>query len=486
MAAATYGVDWDSDDESEGGFTVQFSVDDDSDPDDNWRWRDGESWHVPEEYRCLWIGGEVDPHDEKYERLMGLLLHDKRRWETIYLTQEGRPSSAGFLSILQATFSKADALHLSDCMVDNASFACLNSGIMVNDGIKDVQIWASPVRPITGAQMIMLSQGLATTTTLETLGLPVDLTGPGVVRYLIAGLEANKSLKYLKLCWCKYPRDTLPKLISALHSHPKLRRLMLRTDELRDSQVQLSLQSLLSSDNCKLEDVDLMRPISHEQANASSRFSLGQFDNPNTPMKSLHLGRLDLEDSSLRQMLPSCRYIVELNLCGNKICDLEPLDFLLLGESCSLETLHLEENPITVDSARIFARKLPKMNVLRRLGLRESPFLEDQEFLEEFIDHANQNSSMEWLRIFTTYDKVTTLRPKLMYGPSLNRAGRRYLGHNPGNLPLKLLPTAFLRSREIYYFDPLGSPKVPDARLDGLDATFWLLRENSALHSHFV
>jgi len=305
--------------------------------------------------------------------------------------------------------------------------------------------------------------------------LPGDLTTPGVVDYLITGLEANNSLTYLKSCWCRYPPGTLPLVISALSSHQKLRRLMLRTDEIRHPEVQEALQRLLSRDDCKLEDVDLMRPQegSSSRNETTSSFNLGKFDNPNTPLKSLHLSRLGINGSDLGPMLPSCKHLVELDLTGNNFSDLEPLDCLLLGDSCSLERLTLYENPISIENARIFAQKLPRMKVLRRLELRSTPFIKDKKFLDEFIDYANQNTSME--QIFTTCSEMDALIPKLMYGPCLNRAGRRYLGHNPGSLPLNLLPIAFVRAREIPYFNPIGSWREPMVRLDGLDASFWLL-----------
>lgn len=435
---------------------------------------------MPEDYRCFSVDiGVIEPHNEQYQRFMDVLLHSGRRWETVTLSRQGRPATPEFLSILQAVLSKTDTVYLMDCIVDDASFECLNSGLVMKEGLRGVEFWTYRYVLVTEAQMSMLSQGLSVTTTLETLGLPADLTNPGVVQHLIAGLSANTSLKCLKSCWCRYQRDTLSSVIAALHSHPNLSRLMLYTDELWVPQVQESLQTLLSRDDCKLEDIDLMV----QTDSTSSRFSLPMFENPNTPLKSLHLCNLGIENSSLRTMLPSCMCLVELDLCGNSISDLEPLDSLLLGESCYLERLTLEENPITVNSARIFAQKLPKMKLLRRLDLRDSPFLDDPEFLEEFIDYANQNTSMERLQIFTsTQDEDAALRPKLMYGPCLNRAGRRYVGHNPGVLPLNLLPTVLVRSRRIYYYDPFTSPKKPIERLDGLDATFWLLRENKTFH----
>lgn len=135
-------------------------------------------YDLAEEYRSLWITGcLIEPQDEKFQRLMDLLLHGNRRWENINLSGNRRQSSAEFLSILQATFSKTDSLRLSNCMMDNASFACLNSGLMMEEGIRDVQIVIyGRHRPITEAQMSLLSQGLSLTTTLETLVLPTDLT----------------------------------------------------------------------------------------------------------------------------------------------------------------------------------------------------------------------------------------------------------------------------------------------------------------------
>jgi hypothetical protein len=141
-------------------------------------------------------------------------------------------------------------------------------------------------------------------------------------------------------------------------------------------------------------------------------------------------------------------------------------------------------NDIGADDAITFAEKLPRMKVLRICLSLGSLWLMERQDVERFLHSSMQNTSIERLDIYLSMPGKIDLVPKSLFGPMLNRAGRRYLGQNPGSLPLNLFPHVVTRATKICYYKPRDDWGKPSAKYDGLDAVLWLLRENYAVLGH--
>lgn len=456
------------------------------------------NWKVPENCRAILISGGVDPNDTKYRRLLDLLLHNERQWTWIHLKcqHDHGSSSPAFLALMDATLSKTNMLHLNDCMIDVPSFHCLNCGLAGAHELKRITLEHS--QPFTDEQMSVFAEGLSQTKNLDYLSLKsIDLRRPQISDALAAGLEANDSLSCLNLTLCLFENDCLSRVLVALQGHSKLNRLEILYGECL-SQIEFnSIRDWLSRNDCMLEHLSLreqyditLRDRSRQfvdaelgRSPATSAFGLGTLERQNRSVIDLQLERMAIESSMLQGVLSNFANLISLDLSLNKVSDLQPLDILLTGANCSLETLILTDNPISVTDILIFARKLPRMKVLRNLEFSAHHLLQDMDSFNEFGRFLVQNTCLERVSTVVSGAGVVCTHPKVLYGTSMNRAARRYFRRSHCDSSLELFPSILARVAKIRYYDTSDKWGEPTRPSNGFDAIFWLLRENSTFLS---
>jgi len=445
-----------------------------------WEWGQ-EDWCIPEKYTVMKICGFIDEGSEMYRRLLHLLHQNSRRWKRICIFGSCLyESSAGFMAVLVATFCKADKLELWGCMNDMASFSCLTTGISCGL-LRDVGVFEGDGLRFYEAQMSVLSQGLLLTNNLESFALDGDFSSPGATEALITGLEGNKTLKSVQLCPHKIEPEIFQRLLSTLRNHGRLTHLKLESTKVVSPVVQRSILVWLERPDCNLESLELGECPGGVLPNVDiyRSLDLGELQRPNTTLKKLTLHCLEIGRSCIEGLRPNFKNLAFLRLSYNKYNDFSLLDSLLLGDGCRLENLSLVDISLSVADIITFAQKLPRMKVLRELEIRHTA-MSDKKVAEKFLENSMQNTSIEKLTLFLE----KSMTAKVMFPPMLNRAGRRYLGQNPGVLPLNLFHLVVARASKIHYYEPEDVWGEPSAKFDGLDATFWLLRENGPVLSH--
>lgn len=162
----------------------------------------------------------------------------------------------------------------------------------------------------------------------------------------------------------------------------------MRKVDLSSALDQESLRSWLVSENCQLECLKMHHSDKGDTPHPGN-INFGNLDRPNTSLKHLLLGAMDIKRSSLPPLFASYMNLISLDLRWNKISDLEPFNFLLLTEKPMLES----GNQISVDSIRSFAEKLPRMKLFRNLVLSVSN--DDRDALIILAKAAIQNTSLE-------------------------------------------------------------------------------------------
>mmetsp|Transcript_18030 Transcript_18030/g.44547 ORF Transcript_18030/g.44547 Transcript_18030/m.44547 type:complete len:476 (-) Transcript_18030:70-1497(-) len=439
---------------------------------------DFEDFNILSDLTYMDVYGGLDPNDGNYEKFLRLLRSDRRRWSEVNfggLDDYGSPSQSSleFLSLLAATVQNTDHYTLTaNCYRGAPTFACLNTGM---SNIKEITLEC--MDPMTAAEMEVFAQGLASSSCkLTTLTFSHFHFGPDIADFLNMGLERNRSLQCLRTENCGLEPEVLSALVSTLHHIPTMTSLTLSGAEMYSVPVQNSLRKWLERDDCKLEELDVS-PFTYRPSSPSN-FTL-DIERPNLSIQSIKIEGIKVESSSmLMRGLPRFEKLVKLDLGRCNISDdLQLLDSLLLGETCRLESLILDRNPVSNEAGKIFAKKLPRMRKLKHLSLRDVKFLEDNTTAIYFRRCVTQNRSLEELYPFAIWKQ-------LKYSLQLNRAWRRHLGHNPGSLPLNLLPLVIQRITTIGYHD-LDYFEVGELSLqvDGFDATFELLRENNVLQA---
>jgi len=451
---------------------------------------DFEDFNILSDLTYMDVYGGLDPNDGNYEKFLRLLRSDRRRWSEVNfggLDDYGSPSQSSleFLSLLAATVQNTDHYTLTaNCYRGAPTFACLNTGM---SNIKEITLEC--MDPMTAAEMEVFAQGLASSSCkLTTLTFSHFHFGPDIADFLNMGLERNRSLQCLRTENCGLEPEVLSALVSTLHHIPTMTSLTLSGAEMYSVPVQNSLRKWLERDDCKLEELDLARygPPDDETL---PNFNL---EHPNRSVRSirLKLENMKVQSSSIMlRGLPNFQRLTSLDLSNCDISDLQPLDALLLGEECSLENLILDHNPIGNEAGKVFASKLPRMKTLKHLSLYVVPCLDDDKKLASYFCHcATQNRSLQELNTFLAFFLLPG-NAKLQYSLRLNRAWRSYLGNNPGSLPLNLLPLVCRRisaiSQESKREWVISQKWKRDReKLEELDATFELLRENNVLHIH--
>ena len=423
-------------------FNVQFSEYNG----ENWLYHGGP---VPNEFTVMLINGRIDPNDEKFSMLLNILHKDPRRWSRIIISgpEELPEVSPAFLSLLVSTFSKTDELSLNGCMNAVTAFACLKTGLIVKNGVKELSVWNHPHRPMTEQEVEALSQGLSFSTSLESLRLPWNLTNGG--RALVQGLQTNQSLLALELVWCKFEDNVLSKLLSTLQSHPRLKKLEMRVSRKEASRQNVdALSQWLGRADCKLESLCVS---ASEDSEPLPQLSDCCFREPNTSVKNLCLPQNGISSSILGSFLSKFSTLVSLNLSENQISDLtplensllatslisldlsenlisnlEPLHRLLCGNQSKLEVLYLNHNRIGVEDIQQFAPKLSQMGTVRTLLLFRNPFTRSVIAMSSLVRCLQTNTSLGMIDLFSVsnYGSVAeTFASEIAPVTSINRGG---------------------------------------------------------------
>mmetsp|Transcript_11939 Transcript_11939/g.28589 ORF Transcript_11939/g.28589 Transcript_11939/m.28589 type:complete len:498 (+) Transcript_11939:111-1604(+) len=444
---------------------------------------------IPERYRQIEIASlRLDPEDEKFKKLLGLLQQSQRgRWSVVHINSIGdrncNESSPEFLYTLVAAFGKTDGLQIRGPVNDKALLYCLNTSLaMKNHGLKAISFDYFYGSPFSHWEMVILGQGLFCSEQLESLSFSNVRMDPNAPEILNWALKLNETLNCFALEFCDlHPNDILA-ILSTLQEKEELKGLKLGGEEILSIPVQNSIRRWLAQEDCKLDELELCYSDVPSWIRDRPELIFADLERPNKSLTSLKLSGMKLESSYLERIPTNFESLVSLDLSKNEISDLRPLDQLLLGDNCHLEGLVLDSNAITIVDGLSFAERLTQMKVLRRLQMDDVLFLKDEASADNFFRIAMRNTSIEVLK---TDAKKSTALTDMLHEIHLNRAGQRYLGHNPSDLPLNLLPLVLERARRINYYDQRDLwGEEPSVELDGSDAAFWLLRQNSFLQSN--
>lgn len=491
-----------------------------------------EEGDIPEKYDQIFVNGVIKDDNPEYQRFRKQLQRTDRRWKDVVFQDDAcnDSSTPDLLSTVIACFGKVDYFHFWGYIDNIALISCINTGLAMKNGIKGIYICNFDL--FTDEEVRLFARGLAFADNLEYLSLDLDdyfhdsEHAPIHADALIEALESNETLQELQLVSWIFPEDTMSELVSRLQTC-QLREFELKKTDLSSPLAQDSIRRWLADENCQLECLKLHHCDS-EDTPKPAYYDFVKLDSPNTSLTHLQLGDMDITSSSLPLLLENYVNVVSLDLRQNKISDLEPFLPLLLSDQCKLESLMVSGNPITPESVRSFAKMLPHIKGLKNLELTIAD--DDQGTLKILAEAVIQNTSLERFQVVSykcdpykytprsdleedvetdeneneAEESISPVEPfllptlepdvvnRLNHTLCLNRAGRRHTRCNPSSLPLNLLPHAMCRAMKSRYYkvdteqaeDEWGY--YPTLRSGGLDATFWMLRENSAFLSQRI
>ena len=196
------------------------------------------------------------------------------------------------------------------------------------------------------------------------------------------------------------------------------------------------------------------------------------------------MNEIGLDSPRIMETVTLLHSLVSLDLRGNSIATLSPLEPLLIGKKLTLQGLNLDENRIEEEEAVAFLRKLPQMTCLRHISMSSNPFCWTRSYMEVLADVVWRNKSLEDIRF-----EVNDLCPELaaMYSQisvplSLNRGGRRSLmevesSSTTGALPANLWPLVLQRANRISYYHYGDEWQKPSWESTQPDVVYWLVQK---------
>ncbi|CAJ1945262.1 unnamed protein product [Cylindrotheca closterium] len=428
---------------------------------------------------------------------LNILKDHTKRMQNITLDLIEATMGPEYLALLIATFNKTNSLTLVDLMGD-AGYTCLKSCFLQQDGPREIQFY--PVKRISIDHARLLFEGLALSSTIESFVLSppsgnlifVDPDDAG--HAFVAALGQNRSLKHIQLHSDHFQAvlrwQTFPEIFKTAILDTKVQSMDVRQASLV-GQARISFetfQETLCQRDCSLEklrmtavafwppDDDVLMDDNDDAASEDSII-------PNTSIKEFSLNEIGLDSPRIMETVSLLHSLVSLDLRGNSISTLSPLDPLLIGEYLTLQCLNLDENWIGEAEAVGFLRKLPQMTCLRHLSMSSNPFCWTRSYMEVLADVVWRNKSLEDIRF-----EVNDLCPELaaMYSQisvplSWNRGGRRALmqveSSSTGTLPPNLWPMVLERATRICYYEYGDEWHKPSWESTQPDVVYWLLQK---------
>lgn len=443
---------------------------------DEWDW-DKQDVSIPERFNIISVTGIVDPGDFKFWQLMDLLQSNSRKWEKISIGERSPRSPHSFLSILIAAIGKTKALDFQESLTDPIAYACLHSSIKLpSNGLEALYFSDYDAPPLSRQAATLLADAISSATLLKDLMLPDKLNTKGVGAVLIEGLKTNSTLERLCIRDGLLEDGVLEKLIAALQHHQTLVELYVTVSTQISKREMGTLGAWLGREECKLKRLTFGQRgnISYKMPRYSECCMLAL---SNSSLQHLVLSESGIDSSCLRSFSSKFTCLQSLNLEGNVISDLSPLDGILCGDGRTLQSLDLSWNQIGSSDIQLFARKLPQMKTLRNLVLHSNPFLKEDR-MHELCNALAGNSSLERINLYSPFHIVAPeVDSHIQYIPAVNRGGRRgILIESRASLPVNLWPLILERACTICTYSWDDDWKSPTSRSMGADIVFCLFQ----------
>lgn len=401
-----------------------------------------------------------------------------------------------YLELLVSTFNKADSLTLVD-LVGSAGYSCLKSCFLQRNGPRELQF--DPIKRVSTSHARLLFEGLASSSTIESFVLSpsgnlvfVDAEEAG--RAFVSALQQNRSLKHIQFHYdhfqtvLQWPRSqTFPEIFKAAVLDTKVRSLDIR-QATQFGQARLDfeifLETLCRSD-CSLEELRMSAVAfwpPEDDAPMHDSSSLPQeISTPNTSLRIVCMNETGLDSPRIMETVGLMKSIVSLDLRGNSISTLDPLESLLIGDNLTLQCLKLDENRIEEAEAVAFLRKLPQMTCLKHMSMSSNPFFWSRSYMDILAIVVWQNKSLEGIR-FEANDvcpQLEALYSQISVPLSWNRGGRRTLDSSPSDesLPANLWPKVLQRATRISYYNYDDEWQSPSSENTKVDVVYWFLKK---------
>lgn len=354
------------------------------------------------------------------------------------------------------------------------------NGITAQHGARHLQFVAN--EDISSYQRDLFFSGIGNSSRLKSLDLSGNFDDEEEAENdLLHALQMNRSLRRLKLClntvglmaddiWKTAIVET--RLVS-IH-------LWQLPDQTQDLLQYDSLVDVLCRSDCSLKSLSLERLEPSPQAYSKLETTKNSQRIPNKSVKTFSLCNTSLGCAEIMESVGLFKSLVCLTLVGNRICDLSRFDQLLIGENdLTLRDLELFDNQIDEQSLVEFLTKLPRMTRLRRLGLKQNPFVASNGWKQSLVDAIRQNDSIQCITCDTNsgYQEIYS---KISVPLSMNRFGRQALELEPSPLRSKLWPFLLERAGRMSYYNyddwvylDWHKPRLETTRVD---VVFWLLK----------
>jgi Ran GTPase-activating protein (RanGAP) involved in mRNA processing and transport len=313
-----------------------------------------------------------------------------------------------------------------------------------------------------------LGMGLQVNSKLKCLRLTTTFSTQGMAA-LVEGLKADStSLEILDFSWSTIDEDGVRELAVGLSENKSLVDLQFMGCSLRDHQVALLVDSLLSQ-HSKLQRLDFNGNKAGLLASASFANLLRSSRTISTLDVSFQACDEPLEMEVIAAALSVNTSLRMLNLsnCAISNEDAETLCRVLCESNTTLVELLLARNKIDDEGIASLAELLPQMDSLKRLSLWGNPF--ENEGAKALAEGLSANFTLEEVDLFRNFP----CSEQITYYTTLNRGGRRLMNDN--RAPLGLWPLVLER---------LGNLSMPNgSKTTSHDVMLYLLRGPALLHS---
>lgn len=400
------------------------------------------------------------------------------------------PMGPEYLALLIASFNKTDSLTLIDLMGD-AGYTCLKSCFLQQYGPREIQFY--PVKRVSIYHARLLFEGLASSSTIESFALSpsgnvifVDAEEAG--HSFVTALQQNRSLKHIQFHSDHFQAElrwqTFPEIFKTAILDTKVQSIDVHQASLI-GQTRISFESFVETlcrRDCSLKKLRMTAvafwPPDDDSMDVDA---VSESIVPNTSLKELSLNENGLDSPRIMETVGLLHSLVSLDLSGNSITTLSPLEPLLIGENLTLQSLILDENRIEEEEAIAFLGKLPLMTCLGHLSMSSNPFCWTRSYMDILADVVWRNKSLENIR-FEVNDmcpQLAVLYSQISVPLSWNRGGRRGLEvESKGTLPANLWPSVLERATRISYYYHDSEWHKPSSEHLQPEVVYWLLQKH--------
>jgi hypothetical protein len=329
----------------------------------------------------------------------------------------------------------------------------------------DDRIWVRiEIEHCDGDTDLLLAVGLATERVLSFWFSEVQLA-PKTSHALATGLKYNRFVEELRFKRCALS-DATEVIADGLRGNNVIQSISMEQCGIEDEQLALFIRSLRQCSS--LQKLSLEGNICRSQGIVELGILLQERTIQNL---SLHNQRTERHDkinvtpltTALRAGNSALKFLdLSRNCLGG--CDAHLLMDALIDGNKTLETLHLDQNEIDDEGARIIAEAFPSLLALKTLALPENPIGEQG---ATYILHAMpENYTLETIIVPSG---ISRIQRKLRWYGNLNKGGRRLFA-TFRDAPLSLFPFVIERVNNM----PLSHDWNPEST--PADVIYGLLR----------